>query len=228
MNNFRKNQHGFGAVELILIVLVVVAVGVAGYMVYKNNNKTSQNTAKTSTTSNQNSSTGNQPAQKYLTISAWKVRVPQSSSDTLSVSKSTCTETGDAGGINLGCQVFVNSQNLANAVGSCKSDKATGTVGYFYRMGGKDNYGYTNGVGFTPVARWAAENPGKYTKIGSYYYAYAPIGVAWGGSGTDVIKTSVHGLADTTPEGCANWIAKYNEVEPSIKALASKFVQRNK
>jgi Tfp pilus assembly protein PilE len=52
----KKNEQGFGAVEVILVVVIVALIGVVGFMVYKNHNKTAKNTttaansAKSSTT----------------------------------------------------------------------------------------------------------------------------------------------------------------------------------
>lgn len=50
MRKLRNNQSGFGAVEGILIVAVVVLLGVVGYMVYKNHSKVTNNAV--TTTSN--------------------------------------------------------------------------------------------------------------------------------------------------------------------------------
>jgi hypothetical protein len=62
VGKLRNNQKGFGAVEGVLIVAVVVLLGVVGYMVYKNHNKTPANNSKnisanTPTTSKTPSST---------------------------------------------------------------------------------------------------------------------------------------------------------------------------
>jgi hypothetical protein len=100
-------------------------------------------------------------------------------------------------------------------------------VGYFYRMGANDNYNETDGSGYEPVAQWVAANPGKYTQIGSYNYALAELGAAWGGQGAVSINTSTNALADTVPAGCSSWVAEYKSVEPSIAALASKFEAAN-
>jgi uncharacterized protein (UPF0333 family) len=227
MNKIYKNQKGFTAVEGLLIVLILVVIGAVGYMVYHNNHKFK--TVSVSTTANNkpalSTKTTTKPTQKYITISAWGVRVPYSGNDTLSVANQTCAENGDAQGdtVNLGCQVDVKSQDLANSVGSCQSNRVTGTVGYFYRMGANDNYQDTGGGGFTPVAQWATANPGQYTQIGSYTYAFDEIGAAWGGQGAVSINTSTNALADTVPAGCTNWVAEYNLLEPLVKPLASKF-----
>jgi hypothetical protein len=227
VGKLKTDEKGFSAVEVVLVLVIVVLIGAVGFLVYKNQHKTK--TASVATTAAAKPITTPTktatPTQKYVTVSAWGVRVPYSGSDTLSVGSQTCTENGDASGdtVNLGCSVTVSSQALANSVGSCQSSKATGTVGYFYKMGANDNYSETSGAGFEPVAQWTAANPGQYTQIGGYTYAFAEIGAAWGGQGTDVIKTSTNALADTTPAGCDNWIAEYNSVEPTIKALAAKF-----
>jgi len=228
VGKLRSNQTGFSAVEVVLVLVIVALIGVVGFMVYNNHKNKTRPAAATTSTTKATTTTPTKlttPAQKYLTISAWGVRVPYSGNDTLSSGSQTCTENGDASGdtVNLGCSVTVSSQALANSVGSCQSSKATGTVGYFYKMGANDNYSATNGSGFTPVAQWTAANPGQYTQLGGYTYAFAEIGAAWGGQGTDVIKTSNHALADTTPAGCDNWIAEYNTVEPTVKAKAAKF-----
>jgi archaellum component FlaF (FlaF/FlaG flagellin family) len=228
MNKLITKNNGFTAVEGLLIVLILLVIGGIGYMVYHNDHKNKtvaeSNTSKTSTTPKATSK-ANTTTQKYITISEWGVRVPYSGSDTLTIASQTCTENGDAAGdtVNLGCQVNVNSQDLANSVGSCQSTRATGTVGYFYRMGSNDNYSETDGSGFEPVAQWTAANPGQYTQIGSYTYAFAEIGAAWGGQGAVSINTSTNALADTVPTGCSNWVAEYNVVEPLVSPLASKF-----
>jgi len=231
VGKLQKNQKGFTAVEGLLIVLILVVIGAVGYMVYHNDHKTktvtTTNTSanKPATTAKTSATMTTQPTQKYITISAWGVRVPYSGSDTLTAANQTCTENGDAAGdtVNLGCQVDINSQDLANSVGSCQSNRATGTVGYFYRMGANDNYSETSGAGYEPVAQWTAANPGQYTQIGGYTYAFAEIGAAWGGQGAVSINTSTNALADTVPAGCSNWVSEYNAVEPLVKPLASKF-----
>lgn len=225
MNKIFKSQKGFTLVEGLLIVLILLVVGGIGYMVYHNDHKSSVAVSTTVTKPVSTPAKTTTSTQKYVTITAWGVRVPYVGGDTLSVDNQTCEENGDAAGdtINLGCQVNVNSQDLANSLGSCQSTRATSTVGYFYRMGTNDNYQYTSGAGFEPVAQWVAANPGQYTQIGSYYYAFAEIGASWGGQGANSINTSTNALADTVPPGCSNWEAEYNVVEPLVKPLASKF-----
>lgn len=226
MDKTFKNQKGFTAVEALLTILILAVIGFGGYYVYHTNHKTkivssSTTVAKTSTAPKPISAASSKPTQKYITISVWGVRVPYSSSDTLSVSNQTCDEPGDT--VLTGCSVDVNSQDLANAVGNCQSTRATGKVGYFYRMGTNDNYSWTDGSGYEPVQQWASQNPGQYTQIGNYYYAFDEIGAAWGGQGAVSINTSTNALADTVPAGCSDWVAEYNKVEPSVSILSSKF-----
>lgn len=57
MGKLRNNEKGFGAVEGLLIVAVVVLLGVVGYMVYKNHNKTTTPTTASTTTSTKTTTT---------------------------------------------------------------------------------------------------------------------------------------------------------------------------
>ncbi len=51
MGKLKNNQDGFGTLELILILVIVVLIGVVGWFVYdRNQNKSSQNTSTTATT----------------------------------------------------------------------------------------------------------------------------------------------------------------------------------
>jgi len=219
MTKLLKNEKGFGSIEVLFLVIIILLIGAVGFLVYKDEHKTTTVITKTVIVSPKSTSSNN--SQKYLNITDWGVRVPYQGSDTLTVSSQVCDQPGDT--VLGGCSVDVNSQDLSNSVGNCQSTKATGKVGYFYQMGANDNYIATNGSGYTPVAQWVSLNPGQYTKLSNYYYAFAELGVSWGGTGTAVIKTSTNALADTTPYGCSNWIAEYNKIEPSIQALASKF-----
>jgi hypothetical protein len=227
MNKLNKNQKGFTLVEGLLITLILAVIGFGGYYVYHTNHKTKTVvvSATVKTTTPKTSTASNTPTQKYITISVWGVRVPYNGNDTLTVSNEQCDEPGDT--VITGCSMDVDSQELENSVGSCQSTRATGKVGYFYRIGTNDNYQETDGSGFTPIVQWATANPGQYTQIGSYYYAFAEIGASWGGQGAVSINTSTNALADTVPAGCSNWITEYNVVEPTIAALASKFEATN-
>ncbi|GEM_PF-3112623 len=53
----KKNQKGFGAVEAMLVLVIVVLVGVAGYMVYKNHHKTTTTASSANSTRTTPSST---------------------------------------------------------------------------------------------------------------------------------------------------------------------------
>jgi len=50
MAQTHKNQDGFSAVETVLVIIVVVLIGVAGWLVYKNNHKKTENKTATNTT----------------------------------------------------------------------------------------------------------------------------------------------------------------------------------
>lgn len=50
MGKLRNNQKGFGTVEIILIVVIVALIGVVGWFVYKNHNKTTPSSTTTANT----------------------------------------------------------------------------------------------------------------------------------------------------------------------------------
>lgn len=87
MGKLKDNQKGFGAVEAVLVLVIVILIGVVGYMVYRNHHKTTTasvattSSKSTNTASNKTSSSSTTPASstQYMTISEWGVRLPLSS-----------------------------------------------------------------------------------------------------------------------------------------------------
>ncbi|HSW79417.1 MAG TPA: prepilin-type N-terminal cleavage/methylation domain-containing protein [Candidatus Saccharimonadales bacterium] len=72
MKNNKKNEKGFSAVELILVIVVVGLLVIIGWLVYKNSSdksKTSKST-NTSNASQQQASVGNAPCSKEVTDKA--------------------------------------------------------------------------------------------------------------------------------------------------------------
>ncbi len=60
MNNLKKNQHGFGIMESLLIVVIIVMVGTIGWIVYRNQGNDSSDQEITLTQTN-NSSQQSEP-----------------------------------------------------------------------------------------------------------------------------------------------------------------------
>ncbi len=79
----KRDQSGFSVIEALLIVLVVAALVVIGFMVYQRHKpsvaKNSTATGTTQTTGQQKSGTTTQPATQYLDIKEWGVKLPFSS-----------------------------------------------------------------------------------------------------------------------------------------------------
>lgn len=64
MNKIYKNENGFSAVELVIVIVILVLVAIVGFLVYKNQHKSSltnlsTSSAKTSTSSFKNSTQAN-------------------------------------------------------------------------------------------------------------------------------------------------------------------------
>jgi prepilin-type N-terminal cleavage/methylation domain-containing protein len=55
--NINKNQFGFSAVEVVLVLAIVGVLGYVGYFVYSKNGETNNDTATTQTTESVNTST---------------------------------------------------------------------------------------------------------------------------------------------------------------------------
>ncbi|HEY1835386.1 MAG TPA: hypothetical protein VGG13_01030 [Candidatus Saccharimonadales bacterium] len=53
MNKLSKNQKGFGAVETLLVLIIIILIGAVGWLVYKDHHKTTP-PAKASTSANTN------------------------------------------------------------------------------------------------------------------------------------------------------------------------------
>lgn len=69
MNRLKKNEQGFGVIEIILVLIIVILLGVVGWFVYKNHNKTTNNatttTSNTGTTPSKTTATSTQSTNNY-------------------------------------------------------------------------------------------------------------------------------------------------------------------
>jgi len=89
MNRIYKNQKGFSGVEVILIVVIVALIGVVGWLIYKDNNKTkttniattssnsSTNKSATPTTTKTSTSTPTTPSQPTTSSATTVFKIPQ-------------------------------------------------------------------------------------------------------------------------------------------------------
>jgi len=82
MGKIRKNEAGFSPVEVVMVLVIVALIGMVGWLVYKNHNKTTNNSATTANTSTTKSttstpSTSQQPAATApsLLIKEWGIKV---------------------------------------------------------------------------------------------------------------------------------------------------------
>jgi hypothetical protein len=161
MSKLHSNEKGFGAVEGLLIVAVVVLLGVVGYMVYHNHNKTAtttptatnNTTSTTPTKTTTPTTTPTQPATSYFTIKEWGVRAPYTGQDTFTYRLSNGLAT-------------VISKQLAAKDAGC----TTYGAGQIRRLSPTDGT-YSDGTGPT-VEQTAQSNPGIYAHVGSYYYQF--------------------------------------------------------
>jgi|GEM_PF-569696 len=76
MAQTHKNQSGFSAVETVLVIVVVVLIGVAGWLVYKNNHKKTENKNTTNTSQTKTTPAKTTPATD-TTPQAHVVKMPE-------------------------------------------------------------------------------------------------------------------------------------------------------
>ncbi len=81
-----KNQHGIGSTVTILLIVLILGIGFSGwYVVRHRQNKpdvhSSQQVTGNSTDSDANKDISQAPAQKYMDIKEWGVRVPVNKTD---------------------------------------------------------------------------------------------------------------------------------------------------
>src|SRR5579862_4514925 len=76
----QSRQEGFSVVEALVVVVAVVAIGLAGVLVYQHNRtKTTGATGGTQTTNQQTTTTTPAPTVSYLAVKEWGVQLPLSS-----------------------------------------------------------------------------------------------------------------------------------------------------
>lgn len=170
MSRFNPNNKGFGAVEGVLVLVIVLLLAILGWVIYKDNHKTTvSSTAPATTVPSTVSSTSATSGQtKYFTITQWRVRAPYSGNLTLEYLPPT------------GNEIYLSSTQLDASNPSCGLNQTGGGYGGFIeRMSSTQQM--TNSVGQNTgqtAAQFYSSNvnsPGIYVAhVGSYYYMYTP------------------------------------------------------
>lgn len=150
----KRNQHGFSGVELVLIILVIVLLGAAGWFVYKNQHKrTGTHATETSTTAQstpkdqektEQSSATSPDAATYLTIKEWGVKIKLEDADKLTYVMNG-TPNGSSNADSITSYVNLKLNDSVSAPDKCRL------------------------LGPTIIQATAATTA---TKIGNYYYGF--------------------------------------------------------
>lgn len=85
MNKLSKNEKGFGAVELVLVIVIIALIGAVGFLIYKNKHQpvkvvTIKKTIVASSNKPTTSSSQVKLTQKYLDITQLGIKIPLTSS----------------------------------------------------------------------------------------------------------------------------------------------------
>jgi len=119
MRELDKNEAGFSVVEAILILIILATIGFAGWYVYHKNHKTvPASTSKTSAIIS--SKKPAMPAQQYLDVKEWGIKIPLSStiSDAYYVAATDSTGTMWLGLKSLDSTCAASNANNAGAGGA--------------------------------------------------------------------------------------------------------------
>lgn len=161
----KRNQSGFGVVEVLIIVLVIAALAGTIYAAYQRLKHTG---AKNSAATSQHQAT-TQPAQtatQYFTIKEWGVRAPYSGNLKLSYTLSSTSSGG-------GSAVFSSDQLTA------LSNACIGGGGAITRWAPYDQVSEGPPDANTPTAAnfFAGKDPSTfpYAHIGNYYYMFVHV-----------------------------------------------------
>lgn len=170
MNKIQRNEAGFGALGVVLVMVVLLAVGAAGWFVYsKNQDKNDTKTSTSNTTQKTPEATGAKSQADsnagYLVVKEWDVRFKKSAStqDPKYVVKDEhtlylTTETY-LNKTNNACDANGDTGRLIRGKAGYKSDTYPDTVIENLTYSYEDNSGKT--VTIRPV------------KVADYYYSWA-------------------------------------------------------
>src|ERR1700722_1729362 len=70
MKQLKKNEHGFSAVELVLVIIIIVLIGGVSWIVYKNHHKT--NLSNNLSTSTKLTTAPKRPTTTTIPYAGWK------------------------------------------------------------------------------------------------------------------------------------------------------------
>lgn len=171
MNKLKKNESGFGVVGGTLIALVFVLLSVVGYLVYKNQNKTTNSsmpkTDKSVTVTipatPSNTTPKTDPNTGYLIIKEWGVKVKLEDSD-----KVTYVMNGTPNGSpNADSTTSIAALRLKDSVTASEACRA---------------------LGMSIAQLTAATNA---TKIGKYYYGFEGGSDSCGDNSVDSLRAKI-------------------------------------
>jgi hypothetical protein len=158
-----NNQSGFGAIEFLLTLIVVILLVFVGWYIYHTDHKsTNSNSYSTQSTSSTTAKTVS-----YFTITQWGVRAQYSGDLTLEYS----TPTGSSPAfVYLSSTQLDKSDNSTSA--TCSNQQYGGVI---QRYSPTDEYTNSDGypTGNTVAETFKAGTPG-FSVVGNYYYIYSP------------------------------------------------------
>ncbi|MDB5176292.1 MAG: hypothetical protein JWM81_1150 [Candidatus Saccharibacteria bacterium] len=181
------SQKGFGAVEALIIILILAVIGFGGYYVWNSNKDDAQST-KTAATTDSTPSNENSSSTKYFTIAEFGVRLPltselsglkagaavESSFDTKNMSVNvlapeldadyTCAADSDGTKASLGGIMINTSGNPGSGQYTPAATKKIGDTYYFYF----ESYGCFDGTAKTKFDGLKADFAKQFDNLQAY------------------------------------------------------------
>jgi|SRR3989344_6256642 len=184
MKTLKNNESGFSAVEVILVIIIVALLGIVGWFVYKNQNKTTTPSTTANTTTSTPTETTTTTNAKYITVltsrnNKFSIGIP----DGWTVTNDTESDYIHAIGIENMSYDAGNPAKIIDAFGHrgggptvasfiLQFSNTSGLNGYFSASESQGAFTTTNGAKGEKYLYTAKQNADEMLVVGSKSYGY--------------------------------------------------------
>jgi hypothetical protein len=175
----RKDQNGLGAIEALLIAVIIGIVGFAGWFVYNSQKKTNQsldNTNRTQANINKQAQAETKPPEqaKYLEVKEWGIKIPVKEVPTLELRE-----------IVHGSYAAFSTPQLNGFKKDCSGKNAVAV----YRGKASENVPTETGSNGSTYEEVSRDSTKLFSRVGDYYYVKLNYGHASCANNQDEEKT---------------------------------------
>ncbi|MEI8187549.1 MAG: hypothetical protein WCG30_01215 [Candidatus Saccharibacteria bacterium] len=181
MKNINKNEKGSSIIELVVVLVVVLAISVVGYGIYRSQHKTTTTNTPSAVTSAPKNTVSKKGA---LGITEWKVILDYINTDA-TLSYSISSQNGN--------EAIISSSQLVAAFPAC-STSATDSIGVGSIMRGKPGDIFSGNQTFQQYLS-ANKSGSLASTLGGYVYIYQSASKPCSGSATNMIQMNAETAA---------------------------------